>query len=1748
MRRLLSCSSLCVFISLACVMVSASAQIALTSVGRPGRAGVIPVEHGFIDPATGNLHLEIPLESYKQRGEVSDTLRLVYDSSIWTNTNGSWQPTNVPNSYGGWSIRTARDQPFISFDTFDGNTDCGTNSYYYGIHAAIWQDVYGTTHYFPIQTVQVPAGCNAPSPYTDTPSGSAYAADGSGYYAQVTNYNQVVIYDPAGTEVASTAPSGLQYPLALDRNGNYLGLATDAAGSSSDTLERTLFTYSSGGTNTWYYDVLSYGGVTARYTITTQNIPLNTSFGFGGPEFTGNVTVIARIDLPDGTYYNFSYDGAYGELIAMNLPQSGAVEFGYRTDTQPTHPPRYVGSHDGSDGHTNFAYVTGVMIHGAGGTVPALPVSSSGYVMNKGDGKTVVYAYNSSSNYIHPSYIGYYNGPVNYSIMNENRVSADYFTYDTSNTCPSYLGTDISVCHGYMWANPVEVKRIDDSSGKIKTTQYAYSNTGSGVPSDIKMWDYYPNTGDPQGYGVPGEPSGTPARETAQIQGQTVNGKPLITDEKVYGAGALASWTTFGYDEAGHETGVSNAPQLAWVAGTRGNQTSITRHYLEDGHTAATNFYYDDAGVLTSQTDALGNSTSYGHDATDAFVTKVTYPNPNVADYTQSDYDPSTGVLNHTWDDNQAKTTYGYDSIGRLTNITRPDQGATTITYPNPLETDISRTVNGQVLQSSVYKDTFGRTVRKTIGSGSSLISTEIGYDGYGRLYSISNPHTPTTPSTTDGTTFYTYDQFDRILTVQKADGNSVTASYSANTILVTDENNHQKQLSYDAFGDLIAVTEQNDSLSLGWVTSYVYDKLGLLYQISQLGSDATQPRTSTFINDSFGRMTSQSMPESGTKTLIHDDNDNLTSIADSANRTVSYTYDSLNRITQKQLSAGPTYTYSYDGHDSSGDSYGIGRLTSYSNGTNLATYLLHDNQGHVYHESFCLPSDCSQPYQVTIAASYDQADNLTSLLYPDGLGVNYSYDNLNRLASVDTFLGKSGPGPVLASNFQYAPVGLLTQLTLGNGVQTNASFGPRLNITGLSYTSPQGTMLYSKSLVWDPTGGNLSTYTDNVHSDKTTTYTYDQVNRLTSAVATGNTGSPSSTAASSVTLTVAGADSTSTQQICSNGTSCVTQTTWDSGTVTLLTNQHSNSVSYPQGSTGVSVAAALASVINNDCYSPLTASASSNVITLTLKSGAVGTYNLSVQSQSANPSLFPVGSFSDTLSASAIGNAAAWSNYALTENYSYDSWGNLQQSGNFSFLQSYTANNQISSGDYQYDPATGNLLSDTTAGVTNNYKYDSEGMLIGSNGANYLRDPFGRRVSRTSDSTTEYIYFGGQLVATRDPANGVWTDRISANGRYIAKVSGPWEAPVPVYRLGNYLDSTALLTDASGSIIGGAEFTPFGQTISSSGPEAVGFTGDDVDSENSSYHTIFRNFSPQQGRWLSPDPYLGSIDLTDPQSLNRYAYVRNRPTLATDRFGLDGGDDDDDDDGDSGDQSGGQNAASEHPFPSYAPPAIGEMDTGTVNGNLLNLTLSFNGSDALIATANSNGSNISDGIAVGVMTAGSFVPGPIGAAFGLGLAIHSAFKGNYGSAGLFLGGAALQFFGLPGEELAQAGVHIAEALPAAEAAEEMGEGITLFRGVSSSHPGYENALNGVANPWGGDAGIVDHALGNTRSAFTSWTSDYEVAQKYATLGSDSGVILTKTFQPGSGIPLPGNMENFLMDSEYLIRGPVSGASVTPVP
>ncbi|MEU8410185.1 RHS repeat-associated core domain-containing protein [Micromonospora sp. NPDC048842] len=100
-----------------------------------------------------------------------------------------------------------------------------------------------------------------------------------------------------------------------------------------------------------------------------------------------------------------------------------------------------------------------------------------------------------------------------------------------------------------------------------------------------------------------------------------------------------------------------------------------------------------------------------------------------------------------------------------------------------------------------------------------------------------------------------------------------------------------------------------------------------------------------------------------------------------------------------------------------------------------------------------------------------------------------------------------------------------------------------------------------------------------------------------------------------------------------------------------------------------------------------------------------------------------------------------------------------------------------------------------------------------------------------------------------------------------------------------------------------------------------------------------------------------------------------------------------------------------------------------------------------------------------------------------------------------------------------------------------------LYRGLASDHPGLDEARRGIATPWGGHNDPDRHAGGNTRSNFTSWTTDPDIALDISREGGGPGVVLrvprsSVASQIVDGVNYPYD------EGEVTLRGQVTGADV----
>ncbi len=109
-------------------------------------------------------------------------------------------------------------------------------------------------------------------------------------------------------------------------------------------------------------------------------------------------------------------------------------------------------------------------------------------------------------------------------------------------------------------------------------------------------------------------------------------------------------------------------------------------------------------------------------------------------------------------------------------------------------------------------------------------------------------------------------------------------------------------------------------------------------------------------------------------------------------------------------------------------------------------------------------------------------------------------------------------------------------------------------------------------------------------------------------------------------------------------------------------------------------------------------------------------------------------------------------------------------------------------------------------------------------------------------------------------------------------------------YRHADWLGSSWFASTPGGGVYADQAYAPFGETFAlrQGYTGLFDFTGQTQDTTAGYYDFLFRQQSAVEGRWLVPDPAgLAAVDITNPQTWNRYAYVMNNPLSYIDPLGL---------------------------------------------------------------------------------------------------------------------------------------------------------------------------------------------------------------------------------------------------------------------
>lgn len=888
-----------------------------------------------------------------------------------------------------------------------------------------------------------------------------------------------------------------------------------------------------------------------------------------------------------------------------------------------------------------------------------------------------------------------------------------------------------------------------------------------------------------------------------------------------------------------------------------------------------------------------------------------------------------TGKTAISIDPNNTTTShYFYDPFDRPTQTTYPI-GWTLANYTSATQSDGYVPVADSSASTSctscrhrqVNLDSLGRKINEKLANApGGAINVDTTYDNNGRVSSVSHPYVTTSdPSYVFEVT--TYDALNRPVKVSHPDNQSALRAYGSNVaslgavtvqqgstttygygypIISADETGRQSQLWIDGFGRVIEVDEPSTNSATPGIGSVTVS--GAERSITQTTScpPAEHPCPTVTYYD-FGVITvvvngssvSVNYAQFSTSTQL------AAALANAMNSNSGYPVTaiasgSVVNLTAKDGGASTNFSLSA----SSASQYNIFTGTSFPVSTSGAA--LTGGSGGI------------SVSPLVTNYLYDSLDNLTQVAQ----GVqsrSFAYDGLGRLTSRTTpeagtenfFYTKSDNVSLCAG-----AASAVCRRTDARGIATTLSYDALSRLTSKSYSNGQGSVTYS----YDRGGaaafalGRRTSVSDPSGSE---TYTYNQMGWVTGVQKTIGT-------------------TTFNLGYQYNAGGQITQITYPSG---RIVQQNVDSIGRPQAI--VSGGTTFVSIPSSGGYN-----AAGQILTLSYGNGVTGNFAYSAprqqmtsmnyikgaqtyfslqyyyQKDSNNCLTGPAGNNGqigcikdlvddgrtqnfvyDALGrlASAVTNGSAgFTKWGLAENF--DRYSNRSSqvvtagSGPPNSLSFATTTNPPGGAytnhpdGYSFD-AAGNMLGD---GV-NTLTYDAENCLMSAGTAVYKCDSHGIRVVKAlqGSTNTAYVFTGGRDIVEYDYVSGSNPVPTAPSREYIyfgAQLIATLQGVTPTYHHQDHL-SVRVNTDANGNKIGEQGHYPYGELwYASNTTTKFIFTSYERDSESGNDYAMARYYINRFGRFCSADPVMG--DPSDPQSWNRYAYVRNDPTNITDPTG----------------------------------------------------------------------------------------------------------------------------------------------------------------------------------------------------------------------------------------------------------------------
>ncbi len=931
------------------------------------------------------------------------------------------------------------------------------------------------------------------------------------------------------------------------------------------------------------------------------------------------------------------------------------------------------------------------------------------------------------------------------------------------------------------------------------------------------------------------------------------------------------------------------APSVGMLTGVHRNLGETNTYYE-----------YDSYGNLTAQSVPTDISIYPGGSAQiPAGVAKTTWSyDPSMRVFPTSTTNPEGHTTTFLWDQRMATLLERhepsgndiitqYDIFGRPTivydDFTSAAVPATMYEY-DWASTHLNRTVTRSLLDGSTYtwevhcSDGFGREVqvrRSHTSANDSVLETS--YNEQGLVAYNSEPFSyPTNQNCTEpdtpfiDKTLYAYNPLSEVTQITNPDG---IPSYRNRVFLdfeEIDEKGHKTKLFHDALGRLTKVEEFTGTSAATYSvyaeTQYDRDVLDNLVKVTDDAGNVT-----LMFYDALGRRTDLMDPDLGHQRYSYDVAGNLIEQLDARDEYVSMQYDALNRLTRKCYTASPcssgsaVATYTYDSYDggvcSTPSATGVGQLTKMVDDSGTARWCF-DARGREVKESRVIDGTTYD-----VSRTYNQADQLKDLTYPDGEVMHYYYDSTSGQPNA---LGSFVTSASYYAGFRPASI------TMGYGTPTTYDYDALGRVTDIENLSRQD-LHYEYDIAGNveqisdaaPAGGTVSFTYDDLDRLRTASgvaysavYEYDSIGNMTRIQEDGsdlypkygvgsrphavhvvdNSSSPSNTSIVAAyqydaSGNMIGAEDTNAGLVDSDGDACQNaqerDTTTEQGEASCGNHDPANYWDRYD--------------VNHDGVIDL----------LTDILGVVQRYNPDGVSEQAI-----INSHTDPLSPAPAapayhpafdrGDPADRSPADGVIDLLTDILGVIQQHDPDTAAQPIPF-----STTYEYD-AENRLTKQTVSGVETEYFYDGLGALAKKTSGGVTTVYIDNIYEKTGGTVGKYYFFNGQRIAKNQ--NGLF------------------------YLLADHLGSTTTTLSSTGTVLASQQYYPFGGTRPSSDPMVTDklFTGHQQ--EGDLYYMRARFYRPDAGRFLQPDSIVP--DYTNPQSLNRYSYVLNNPLAYTDPTG----------------------------------------------------------------------------------------------------------------------------------------------------------------------------------------------------------------------------------------------------------------------